>query len=90
MNSQLPAEIEIELGLEEADDDAAIRLKAARRVGVDVSDLPELGLRKRSIDARHGRVKFRLLLEVDPEPLDLGAPHPIDVDQGRRVIDGEL
>ena len=83
---QLPPEIEIELGLDEADDDASVRRKAARAVGVDVSELPELALRKRSIDARRGRVVFRLLLEVDPEPLDLGSPHPIDVDRHARVV----
>jgi len=82
----LPSEIEIKVGLDEADDDEAIREKAARALGVAVTDLPELALRKRSIDARHGRVVFRLLLEVEPEPLDLGAPHPIDVDSLGRVI----
>lgn len=82
----LPPEIEIELGLDEPDDDEALRRKAARKVGVDMADLPELALRKRSIDARRGRVVFRLLLEVDPEPLDLGAPHPTDVDPLARVV----
>ena len=83
---RIPPEIEIELGLDEADDDEAVRRKAARKAGVDVSELPELALRKRSIDARRGRVVFRLLLEVAPEPLDLGAPHPADVDRLARVV----
>jgi len=82
----LPSEIEIELGLDEAEDAEALRRKAARKVGVDVAELPELALRKRSIDARQGKVVFRLLLEVAPEPVDLGAPHPIDVDQLGRVL----
>jgi uncharacterized FAD-dependent dehydrogenase len=82
----IPSEIEIQLGLDEADDTEAIRNKAARNLGIAESDLPELALRKRSIDARHGRVVFRLLLEVDPEPLDLGSPHPIDVDRLGRVL----
>lgn len=82
----LPSEIEIELSLDEADEDGAVRRKAARKVGIDVSELPELALRKRSIDARRGRVVFRLLLEVDPEPVDLGAPHPTDVDRLARVV----
>src|SRR6056297_2495515 len=82
----IPSEIEIELGLDEADDAETLRRKAARKAGVDVSALPELALRKRSIDARRGRVVFRLLLEVDPEPLDLGAPHPRDVDRLARVV----
>jgi len=82
----LPPEIEIELALDEADDDEAVRRKAARRVGCEPGDLPGLTLRKRSIDARHGRVVFRLLLEVDPQPREIGAPHPVDVDRLGRVI----
>jgi uncharacterized protein len=88
--SALPSEIEIELGLDEADDEATLRRKAARKVGVAVEDLPEVALRKRSIDARHGRVVFRLVLEVAPEPTELGAPHPVDVDRlGRVVVIGD-
>ena len=82
----LPPEVEIELGLDEADDDETIRRKAARRIGVSPADLAGLTLRKRSIDARRGRVVFRLLLEVDPEPHELGTPHPVDVDRLGRVI----
>ncbi len=84
--TMLPSEIEIELGLDEADDDEAIRRKAARRIGVSPADLVGLTLRKRSIDARRGRVVFRLLLELDPELRDLGTPHPVDVDRLGRVI----
>lgn len=82
----LPSEIEIELGLDEADDDEAIRRKAARRLGCELDDVPRLALRKRSIDARHGKVVFRLLLERDPAPREMGAPHPVDVDRLNRVI----
>ena len=84
--TMLPPEIEIELTLDEADDDEAVRRKAARQIGYEPGDLPELTLRKKSIDARHGRVVFRLLLEVAPEPRELGAPHPVDVDRLDRVI----
>lgn len=82
----LPSEIEIELGLDESADEETVRRKAARRIGVEPADLPRLALRKRSIDARHGRVVFRLLLELNPEPRELGAPHPVDVDRLGRVI----
>jgi uncharacterized FAD-dependent dehydrogenase len=82
----MPAEIEIELGLDEADDEESVRRKAARKVGVAVEDLPEIALRKRSIDARHGKVVFRLLFEVAPEPHALGAPEPVDVDRLGRVL----
>jgi len=82
----LPPEIELELDLDEPEDEAALRRKAARKLGLAEEDLPELALRKRSIDARRGRVVFRLLLEVAPEPRDLGGPHPTDVDRLGRVI----
>jgi len=86
----LPSEIEIELGLDEPDDEPAVRAKAAHKVGVAPEDLPEIALRKRSIDARHGRVLFRLLFEVAPDPHELGTPHPVDVDGlGRVVIIGD-
>jgi uncharacterized FAD-dependent dehydrogenase len=82
----LPPEIEIELGLDEADDEASVRRKAARKVGIGLEDLPEIALRKRSIDARHGKVVFRLVFEVDPAPHELGAPETVDVDRLGRVI----
>ena len=85
-STMIPSEIEIELGLDEPDDDDAVRRNAARRIGVQPEDLPELALRKRSIDARHGRVVLRLLLEVAPEPRERGTPHPVDVDRSSRVI----
>lgn len=85
-----PHEIEVALGLDEPDDDEAVRRKAARALGVPLEELPELSLRKRSIDARHGRIVFRLVLEVAPEPHELAAPHPVDVDAlGRVVIVGD-
>ena len=83
---ELPSVIEVELGLDEPDDDAALRARAAQRLGITATDLPPLALRKRSIDARHGRAVFRLLLEVDPEPRELGTPHPVDVDRLARVV----
>ena len=84
--SALPSEIELELELDEPEDNEALRHRAARKLGVQEADLPPLALRKRSIDARRGRVVFRLILEVAPAPRDLGAPHPIDVDHLGRVL----
>lgn len=68
--------IAIELGLDDADDPAALRARAARALGVPESALPELEVRMRSIDARRGRVKFHVTLgaaEPDAGPLG-GAP----------------
>ena len=65
----------VELGLDEPDDPEALRRKLARQLEVSEASLPPLELRKRSIDARRGRVKFHLVLGVkaSPEPLG-GAP----------------
>jgi len=48
-----------------------------------------MALRKRSLDARHGRVRFHLLFEIGaPESTDLGAPHPREVGARRVVVVG--
>ena len=53
---------ELELELDERDDPEAIAAKLAARLGVRVADLPAIEVRKRSIDARRGRVKFHLVV----------------------------
>ncbi|MGC4086309.1 MAG: hypothetical protein QM756_00145 [Polyangiaceae bacterium] len=66
MRSGRPApaagELELELGLDEADDAEALRRAAARRLRVAPESLPQIVLRKRSIDARRGGVRFHLLV----------------------------
>lgn len=75
----LPEEVAIDLGLDEPDDDVALREQVARALRVSADDLPDLVLRKRSLDARHGRVRHRLLLALSPEaPAELGLPHPVE------------
>jgi uncharacterized FAD-dependent dehydrogenase len=61
---RLPAEVAIELGLDEPDDAAALEQRVARVLGVAESDVPELVLLRRSLDARRGRVRFHLLLAL--------------------------
>ena len=88
--SALPNEISIELALDEAQDDAHLRLRVARALGVAEADLPALSLRKRSLDARRGSVRFHLLIELGvPDALDLGAPHPKQVGPVRVIIVGD-
>lgn len=60
-NAHLPEELEIELALDAADDPDALRHLVARKLARSVEDLPELVLRKRSLDARRGSVRFHLL-----------------------------
>jgi uncharacterized FAD-dependent dehydrogenase len=52
----------VELGLDDPDDAASVAARLAKELRVDVTDLPPLELRKRSIDARRGRVRFHLVV----------------------------
>ncbi|MBA3464989.1 MAG: NAD(P)/FAD-dependent oxidoreductase [Deltaproteobacteria bacterium] len=65
----------IELGLDDADDPETLRKKLAQQLEVKVASLPALEVRKRSIDARRGRVKFHLMVGAKSaeEPIG-GAP----------------
>jgi hypothetical protein len=71
---------ELELDLDERDDPSAIAQKLAGRLGVRASELPPLEVRKRSIDARRGRVKFHLVV---------GVAQPAHVQRPVRAVDGE-
>lgn len=65
----------VELGLDEPDDPETLRRKLAQQLDMSVSALPALELRKRSIDARRGRIRFHMVLGVKgpDEPVG-GAP----------------
>jgi uncharacterized protein len=87
---ELVDEIAIELGLDEADDREAVRRRAASALGVSVGSLPELELLKRSLDARRGRVRFRLLLALGKrERASFGGPPLREVGPPRVVIVGD-
>ena len=60
----LPTELTLTLGLDDPEDESALRARAARQLRVPVRSLPPLELLKRSVDARHGRVRFRLLVRI--------------------------
>ena len=80
-------ELELVLGLDEPDDEASLRAHAARALAIAAEDLPPLRLLKRSLDARGGRVRFHLLLELGGEaPAALALPEPRTVDGARRVV----
>jgi NADPH-dependent 2,4-dienoyl-CoA reductase/sulfur reductase-like enzyme len=81
--------VSLELALDEACDDAHLRARVAQALGAREHELPVIALRKRSIDARRGTVRFRLLLELGAiAPGELAAPHPRAVGPGRVVIVG--
>ncbi|MEO5729327.1 MAG: hypothetical protein ABI134_24540, partial [Byssovorax sp.] len=60
----LPAELSLDFAFDEPTDEVHMRARVARAVGIAVDELPPVALRKRSIDARHGVVRFHLLLEI--------------------------
>lgn len=85
MNRVFPDTVTLELGLDEPDDDEALKASVAKRLGVAASELPVPYLLKRSLDARRGRVRFRLVLSLEgPEPSS-GAP-PREVRQPASVV----
>lgn len=74
---QLPEEIELELGLDEAQDEASLKLLAQKKLGVPLTALPDLTVEKRSLDARRGRVRFHLQVALgarSARPTIGGAP----------------
>ncbi len=84
-----PAELELELGLDEADDAESLRRLAARRLGRPASELPNVSVRRRSIDARRGAVRFQLLLSIgDEAPETVRRPRPVSGAQ-RVIIIGD-
>lgn len=82
----LPEELELELGLDEPDDEASLRARAARKLGLPEAALPHVALRKRSIDARRGRVLFHVVVGLaPPDGQGLGEPLPREVGGEPRV-----
>lgn len=80
-------ELSFELGLDDADDPAALRQLVAKHLGVAEADVPPVEIRRRSIDARRGRVRFQLLVGfAAPATEGLGDPAPRQVSGDRRVL----
>lgn len=63
-------QVELDLGLDEADDPEALRRAVAKHLGTDVGTLPELHLVRQSIDARRGRVRFHAVVDFEPSALE--------------------
>jgi uncharacterized FAD-dependent dehydrogenase len=86
--TKLPDNVELTLGLDDDESDAGLREHAAQKLGVAPADLPPLHVRRRSIDARRGRVRIRLALDVGGDPPDaaLGEPHPREVSGETPVV----
>jgi hypothetical protein len=72
MELPLDQDYTVELGLDEPDDIATLTGKLAQLLSVSRTSLPPLELRKRSIDARRGRVRFHMILGAKGEEHALG------------------
>src|SRR5690606_26498114 len=84
MNAGL-RELRLSLGLDEADDDEALKLMASKALGRSPEEMPEVRVLRRSIDARRGRVRFEVLLGFGaPEPASGALPR--EVVGSRRVV----
>ncbi len=64
----------LELELDEADDLPALVKKLAAQIGITPERLPQIEVRKRSIDARRGRVRFHLIVGAATNTPLGGAP----------------
>jgi uncharacterized FAD-dependent dehydrogenase len=84
----LPDTIELTLGLDDADDDVALKRAVAAKLGVKVADVPLARIARRVIDARKGHVRFHLQVSTTPPPAPetLGEPLPKQTDGKARVV----
>jgi len=78
----------VELGLDEPDDLATLTAKLASLLGVAKHSLPPLEVRKRSIDARRGRVRFHIVVGARAESRPLGGAPLREVSGAPVVIVG--
>ena len=82
-------ELELDLELDAADDEAALAAAVASRLGVAPRALPPLEVRRRAIDARHHRVRLHLTVGARPAVAPpLGEPPPREVKGDPVVIVG--
>jgi uncharacterized FAD-dependent dehydrogenase len=80
-------EVSIEVGLDDIDDPDALGRLVARALKRSVSDVLEWTVRRRSLDARRGSVKFHLVVAVGAnETYEPVGPAPRTVSGDRRVV----
>ncbi len=86
-DSSTPQRVELVLAPDRADEEG-LRSALRRRLGRDTEASLRFRVVRRSIDARGGRVRYRLWVEVPPAPPSrpLGAPEPRTVRQPERVL----
>lgn len=85
-STEIPDELTLSLGLDEADDTEALRARIAKRLRVSPADLPHVAIRRRSIDARRGQVSFHVVVNLQPPSREpLGGPELREVRGEPRV-----
>ena len=69
----------VTLGLDEVHEPDALRRETARALAISETEIPDLYLLKRSLDARRGRMQFQVSVQVGgDDPLSkLATPHPV-------------
>lgn len=80
-------EIDLNFSLDEADDNAAILKRVAKELNIIEAALPPLEIKKRAIDARHGKVRFLLTIGIIDNPMaSLADPQPQTVTKNQPII----
>lgn len=75
----------VEMELDEPNDAPALAARLAEQLGIDAATVPALEVRKRSIDARRGRIRFHYVLGVAAESRLLGGA-PLRETSGPPVV----
>lgn len=82
-----PETIELVLNLDDDEELSALQRRAAKKLRLSVQELGEIEVLKRSIDARHGRVRFRYLLRRrEHGPTAIGGAPPREVGKDGKVV----
>ncbi len=84
----IPETLELTLGLDDADDDDALRARIAQLLRVPKDAVPQARIARRVIDARKGKVRFNVVVATTPPPRkeELGLPLPREVKLPARVV----
>ncbi|HMR80256.1 MAG TPA: FAD-dependent oxidoreductase, partial [Polyangiaceae bacterium] len=79
-------DVQIELGLDDADDAEALARAVSARLQRSPADLPQLEIKKRSLDARRGRVRFLVTVGAVQHDREIGGAAPREVRGPARVV----
>jgi len=85
MSREFPSTVTVDLGLDEPESEQALRARVAAKLGVAVEDLPRTELRKRSLDARRGRVRFHYTFTLGDPKDEEGSRLPLRETRGPAV-----